>query len=150
MVKKVAAMLSRGELAKRTDCNIETVRFYERIGVMPEPMRTEGGRRQYTQEHVDRLSFIRRSRELGFSLNEVRDLLRFVDEGDLTCADVKAMTMAHLADVQRKIADLKTLERVLKQIASKCDDDHVPDCPIIEALIARSRSWSVPKPPPLR
>jgi MerR family transcriptional regulator, mercuric resistance operon regulatory protein len=126
--------LTIGALSKRTGVNIETIRFYERIGILPEPPRTEGGHRAYGRHHFKRLSFVRRSRELGFSLDEVRGLLRLVDGGHYTCAEVKAITLDHLADVRRKIADLRRLERSLADVAGKCGGGKVPDCPVIDAL----------------
>jgi MerR family mercuric resistance operon transcriptional regulator len=126
--------LQRAELAKRTGCNLETIRYYEQIGLMPEPPRTAGGYRAYDHEHVKRLAFIRRSRELGFSLEEIRSLLRLVDGGNYTCAEVRDMTLQHSAEVRRKIADLRRLERSLKEMAAQCSGDTVPECPIIDVL----------------
>lgn len=127
-----------GTLSQRTECNIETIRYYERIGMMPKPPRTQGGHRLYAAEHLKRLAFIRRSRELGFSLEQIRDLLCFVDGGRYTCSQVKAITVEHLDDVRARMKDLKRLEKVLKTMASQCDGGKVPDCPVIEAL-SRSR-----------
>ncbi len=126
--------LTRGVLFGRAGCNIETVRYYEQIGLMPAPPRTEGGHRLYDEMHLKRLRFIRRARELGFSVSEIRNLLALVDGGDYACDEVKALTLAHLGEVERKIADLQRLERVLKTIASRCRGGRVPDCPVIDAL----------------
>lgn len=123
-----------GPLSEQTGCNIETIRYYERIGIMPPPPRTAGGHRVYREEHLKRLTFIRRSRELGFTLDQVRNLLLLVDGGNFTCDEVKATTLKHADDVRRKIADLKKLERVLKEMVSECDRGDVPDCPVIDAL----------------
>ena len=123
-----------GGLSKQTECNIETIRYYERIGILPEPPRTSGGHRIYDDDHLKRLTFVRRSRELGFTLEEIRQLLGLVDGGDYTCAEVKVITVEHLDDVRQKIKDLRRLERILKEMASQCEDDTVPDCPIIDAL----------------
>ena len=125
-----------GVLSARTGVNIETIRYYERIGVMPEPPRSEGGQRVYDTGHLERLAFIRRSRELGFSLDEIRALLSLVDGGDYTCGEVHDMTLTHIADIRRKIADLRRMERVLNDMAAKCDGGDVPECPILEALSA--------------
>jgi MerR family mercuric resistance operon transcriptional regulator len=130
--------LTIGVLSQQTGCNIETIRYYERIGMMPKPPRTQGGHRSYTQEHLKRLTFIRRSRELGFSLEQIRDLLRFVDGGRYTCSQVKAVTLEHLEEVRARMKDLRRLENVLKTMASQCERGKVPDCPVIEAL-SRSR-----------
>jgi MerR family mercuric resistance operon transcriptional regulator len=126
--------LTIGALSKRTGVNIETIRFYERVGILPKPPRSAGGHRIYSQDQLMRLDFVRRSRELGFSLDEVRRLLHLVDGGRYTCAEVKAITLDHLADVRHKIADLRRLERTLADVAGKCSGGKVPDCPVIEAL----------------
>jgi MerR family mercuric resistance operon transcriptional regulator len=126
--------LTIGVLSRRTGVNIETIRFYERVGILPKPPRSAGGHRIYDQSHLMRLSFVRRSRELGFSLDEIRGLLQLVDGGRYTCAEVRAITLDHLADVRRKIADLRRLERTLTDVAGKCRGGKVPECPIIEAL----------------
>lgn len=126
--------LTIGRLAERSGVNLETVRYYERIGIMPEPLRTDGGHRVYKHEHLKRLGFIRRSRELGFSLEEIRSLLALVDGGDYTCAEVRDLTLQHSAEVHRKIADLRRLERSLKRMAAQCSGDTVPECPIIDVL----------------
>ena len=123
-----------GALSKRTRCNIETIRYYERIGVMPKPMRTKGGHRLYTEDHLKRLSFIRRSRELGFTLDQIRGLLELVDGHTYTCADIKSMTLNHAADIRRKITDLRKVGKVLMDMASQCEGGVVPDCPVIDAL----------------
>lgn len=123
-----------GALSQRTGCNIETIRYYERIGIMPKPPRTQGGHRLYAAAHLKRLAFIRRSRELGFGLEQVRDLLRFVDGGRYTCSQVKAITVEHLDEVRARMKDLKRLEKVLKTMASQCNRGKVPQCPVIEAL----------------
>jgi MerR family mercuric resistance operon transcriptional regulator len=123
-----------GALSKRTGCNIETIRYYERIGMMPKPPRTHGGHRLYAEEHLKRLRFIRRSRELGFGLEQVRALLRLVDGGRYTCSQVNAITVEHLDDVRARMKDLKRLEKVLRTMASQCDRGRVPDCPVIDAL----------------
>ena len=131
-----------GPLSEKTGCNIETIRYYERIDIMPKPPRTAGGHRVYREEHLKRLTFIRRSRELGFTLEDVRNLLLLVDGDDFTCDEVKTMTMEHADDVHRKIADLKKLERVLKDMVAQCDRGDVPDCPVIDALFQTKASLS--------
>ncbi|MGH6641594.1 MerR family transcriptional regulator [Hypericibacter sp.] len=127
--------LTIGGLSKCTGVNIETIRFYERVGILPKPPRSAGGHRIYSQNQLMRVGFVRRSRELGFSLDEVRALLRLVDGGRYTCAEVKAIALDHLADVRRKIADLQRLEQTLADVAGKCRGGKVPDCPVIEALL---------------
>jgi MerR family mercuric resistance operon transcriptional regulator len=126
-----------GVLSTETRVNIETIRYYERIGLMPKPPRTEGRHRIYDGSHLKRLTFIRRGRELGFSIHEIRDLLGLVRGHDLTCAEVKAMTDEHVAAIRAKIKDLRRLERVLNDLAARCHGREVPDCPILEALCTR-------------
>lgn len=123
-----------GEISRRSGVNIETIRYYERIGIMPAPDRTPGGNRQYQHDGLKRLFFIKRSRELGFRIDEIRMLLSMVDSREFSCADVHQITAAHLSEVQSKIADLKKLENVLKQMAAECSRGDVPECPIIETL----------------
>ena len=125
---------SIGVLSKRSGVHIETIRYYEKIGVMPAPARSAGGYRVYGSDHARRLHFVRRGRELGFSLDELRNLLRLVDGHAYTCAEVNALTVEHLTDIRQKIADLRRLERVMSDMAAKCSGDQVPGCPIIDAL----------------
>jgi MerR family mercuric resistance operon transcriptional regulator len=132
--------MRRGELAERSGCNIEAVRFYEKRGLLPAPPRTSAGHRDYAPEHLKRLTFIRRSRELGFTLEEIRGLLGLVDGGEWTCAEVRAMTLEHLADVQSKIADLQKLALILGDMAAQCDGGAVPECPIVDALMGNPAS----------
>jgi MerR family mercuric resistance operon transcriptional regulator len=126
--------LQRAALARRTGCNLETIRYYEKIGMMPEPPRTASGYRVYDERHIARLRFILRGRELGFSIEELRGLLALVDGGMQTCAEVKALTEQHLMDVRAKIADLKRIEKVLATTAAQCSGEQVPECPVLEAL----------------
>ncbi len=128
--------IKRGELAKRSGCNLETIRYYEIIGLLRPPTRSTGGHRLYSENDQARLRFILRSRELGFSIEELRSLLSLVDAGTYTCGEVYALTQEHLASVSKKISDLKKLEKTLKSISSECSGGEAPDCPIIETLIA--------------
>jgi len=123
-----------GEISRLTGVHIETIRYYERIGILPKPDRTSGGNRQYNFDQLKRLSFVRRSRHLGFSLDEIRALLAMVDRHDFTCGEVHGMTVSHLANIKRKLADLKRLERSLRQMAAECSKGDVPECPIIDTL----------------
>lgn len=127
-------LLTRGGLAVRTGCNIETIRYYEQIGVLPPPRRSQGGHRLYGPELVKRLNFIRRSRELGFTLDEIRELLRLVDGHKYTCAQVETLALEHVRELGRKISDLKKLKRVLEIMAAQCTGSKVPECPVIDAL----------------
>lgn len=124
-----------GALSRRTRCNIETIRYYERIGLLPVPAR-RGRYRHYGPEDVGRLAFVRRARELGFTLEEVRALLRLAAGGTNTCADVRALAAMHLADVRAKIDDLRAMEKALVGAVRRCDAGEVPGCPLIESLSA--------------
>ena len=127
-----------GEISRRTGVNIETIRYYERIEIMPKPKRSEGGQRLYDESQLNRLGFIKRSRELGFSLREICTLLTLVDSGEMTCSEVHALTVEHLKDVRSKIADLRKLERGLMTLATQCSLGDLPDCPIVESLYGLS------------
>jgi MerR family mercuric resistance operon transcriptional regulator len=123
-----------GELSRQSGVNIETIRYYEKIGIMPAPARSPGGYRLYAPDHLKRLSFVRRGRQLGFSLDELRSLLRLVDGHTYTCAQVRALTLEHVAEVRRKISDLRRLERVMADMAAQCTGQRIPKCPVIDAL----------------
>ena len=131
--------LAIGELSRRTGCNIETIRYYERIGLLPPPLR-RGRYRRYGASDVGRLAFVRRARELGFKLDEVRALLDLAVEGQAACAEVRGLAAAHLADVQAKIADLKAMELALIKAVRQCDAGEAPGCPLIETLSASPRA----------
>lgn len=125
---------SIGDLAKATDTKVETIRYYERIGLLPEPERTAGNYRSYSAAHLGRLSFIRRARDLGFSIEQVRDLLGLSDQRDRPCEAVDVIAREHLAEVDRKIRDLQALRRELDSIISQCGCGTIAECRIIEAL----------------
>jgi MerR family mercuric resistance operon transcriptional regulator len=131
----VATELTIGALSKQTGVNVETIRYYEREGLLPSAPRTASDHRVFGEAHLRRLLFIRRSRELGFSGTEVRALLGLVD-GGYTCGEVRDLTLRHLVDVRAKIADLRRLEKTLTTLSSKCEGDDMSDCPIVEALSA--------------
>jgi MerR family transcriptional regulator, mercuric resistance operon regulatory protein len=126
--------LTRGALAARTGCNLETVRYYERVGLLPPPPRSAGGHRLYGPDLVKRLNFVRRSRDLGFTIEEIRELLRLVDGGTYTCSQIEQMARDHVRQIRRKVADLRLLERAFERMAAQCSGGAVPDCPIIDAL----------------
>lgn len=134
-----AKALTIGDLAKATATKVETVRYYERAGLLPAPARTDGNYRAYTADHLGRLSFIRRARDLGFTLEQVRALLGLSDQKERSCEAVDALARAHLAEVDRKISDLKALRRELADVIGQCGRGTIADCRIIEAL-APSRS----------
>ena len=122
-----------GGLSRRTGCNIETIRYYERIGLMPKPPR-RGRYRSYGSSDVGRLGFIRRSRELGFTLLEVRALLGLAGGGHASCAEARDVAASHLRDVRTRIADLRRMERVLADAVRACDAGSDTGCPLIDAL----------------
>ncbi len=126
--------LRRVDLSRATGCNIETIRYYEKIGILPAPPRAENGYRQYDQAHVDRLRFVMRSRELGFTLDEIRSLLGLVDRGAQSCAEVQAVAQGHLETVRARIRDLQRVEKVLSETVSRCSGRDVPECPVMDAL----------------
>ncbi len=126
--------LSIGKVAAQTGCNIETIRFYEKESLLPQPRRTDGGHRLYTTKMVKRLVFIRRSRELGFSMKEIRQLLSVVDGEQVSCELVKSIADEHLRDIRSKINDLRKMEKSLRDLSSRCSGEDVPECPIIEVL----------------
>ena len=124
-----------GALSENTGVKIETIRYYEKSGIMPNPPRSAGGFRMYRDEHLNRLRFIRRCRQLGFSMAEIEGLLGLVDDHGYTCGEVRTTTLEHANMVKQKIRDLKRLEKTLRSIASQCTGEDVPDCPIIDALL---------------
>lgn len=126
--------LAIGALSQRTGSRVETIRYYEHVGLLPRPPRSPGGYRQYGREHLDRLAFIRRARALGFSIDEVRRLLRLADERRRPCAEARAVAAAHLTDVRAKIADLRRMERVLRETVARCEAGTPSECALIEAL----------------
>lgn len=123
-----------GEVARRSGVQIETIRYYERAGVLPKPGRSGGGHRLYTADQLNRLTFVRRSREMGFSLDQVRAMLGLVDNQNMTCAQIHTMTIDHLTSVRKKLTDLRRLERTLKEMANECSRGEIPNCAIIDSL----------------
>jgi Cu(I)-responsive transcriptional regulator len=131
-----ASITSIGDLARTSGVAVETIRYYERIGLMPAPARTSGNYRSYDPSHERRLRFIRRSRDLGFTVEEVRALLVLADKTDHDCREVDAMARRHLADVEGKIRDLEILRSELHDMIDHCGRSTVADCLIIRALTA--------------
>jgi MerR family mercuric resistance operon transcriptional regulator len=128
--------LTSGQLAKAAGVNLETIRYYETIKLMPPPPRTEGGRRTFDDTHVQRLKFIRRSRELGFSIDEIRALLALSAPNQGSCAEVKDIAAKHLAEVRSKIADLAKLEGILAETITRCTGEDAAPCPVLHMLDA--------------
>ncbi|KSV75187.1 hypothetical protein N185_17560 [Sinorhizobium sp. GW3] len=123
-----------GYLAKKTGTKVETIRFYEKNALLPKPGRTEGNYRAYERVHLNRLSFIRRARELGFSLEQVRGLLKLSDARHQSCAAVDDIATSHRAEVERKIADLLLLKKELDSLIDQCGRGTIAECRIIESL----------------
>jgi MerR family mercuric resistance operon transcriptional regulator len=129
------ATLSIGELSRLAGVNIETIRYYERIKMLPAPPRTSSGRRIFGPVETRTLAFIRRSRELGFTLDQIRALLALsAKNGQAACAEVRELAAHHLGEVRAKIADLRVMERVLADAVLRCDAGDEPGCPLIDAL----------------
>lgn len=126
-------MLTTGSLSKKTNVHIETIRYFERIGLMPEPQRKSSGHRVYDTSQLQRLTFINRCRELGFPQGDIRSLLG-VEDNPPSCDDVHAITTRHKKTIKSKISDLRKLEKRLVEISSSCLNNEDPDCPIVESL----------------
>jgi MerR family mercuric resistance operon transcriptional regulator len=132
-----SADIQIGELSRRTGCNIETIRYYERISLLPKPARSTRRYRLYKTAHVQRLVFIRRARELGFTLDAVRALLKLSEtDGEGTRADVRELAESHLAEIRSKIVNLQAMERILADAVQCCAAGRTAGCPIIDALSA--------------
>src|SRR5262245_43549444 len=129
-----APAMAIGELARRTGVNIETIRYYERSSLLAAPPRTAGGRRVYGPEHAQALTFVRRARELGFSIDDIGALLALAEPGRRSCTEVERIASVHLASVRSKLADLERLERTLADTVSRCSRETNPVCPVLEAL----------------
>ncbi len=123
-----------GILSERSGVNIETIRYYERVGLLPKPQRSAAGYRLYRTIDSDRLCFIRRARDLGFSLDEVRRLLDLADQKSRSCRRVHDIAVEHLAEVRAKIDDLRRMERVLATLVKACTQGTMPACPLLETL----------------
>ncbi len=126
--------LSIGMLARRAGAKVQTIRYYEQIGLMSEPVRTYGGQRRYEEEAVKRLSFIRHARALGFSLDQIRNLLELADDPKRDCTAADSIAREHLAAVKAKIAALNSLKRELIRMVDCCDGTDTAHCRVIETL----------------
>lgn len=136
--KMASPNLSIGVVSKRTGCSVPTIRYYEGIGLLPSAHRTDGGQRSFTEATVDRLTFVRRCRDFGFSLDQVRELVGLVDEPSRPCVEVRDLAAAHLAEVQNKLLELQALERSLQSFVAACNNACLGgptlDCTILEDL----------------
>jgi Cu(I)-responsive transcriptional regulator len=127
-----------GELARVTGTKAETIRYYEREGILPSADRTDSNYRDYSEEHLAALTFVRRARQLGFSMVQVRELLALSDDSDKPCEDVDELVRGQLAEVDRKITDLSALRDQLGQMLQACQADRIAECRIVESLGRRS------------
>ena len=133
------ASMMIGDLARRAGCKVQTVRYYEQIGLMPEPERTKGQQRRYGGGHLDRLSFIRHSRELGFPLAAIRELLGLSDRPEQSCAAADQIARRQLELVESRLVRLRALRSELKRMIVQCGGGRVAECRIIEALADHGR-----------
>lgn len=136
-------VFSIGDLAGRAGTKVETIRYYEKLGLLPVAARTAGNHRTYTQTHADRLAFIRHSRELGFSIDSIRTLLTMADDLGRPCAAVDAIARTHLAAVQSRIARLQALEAELARMVRECGCGRVANCRVIEVLADQSHGHCI-------
>ena len=127
-------MLTIGSLAKKTGTKVQTIRYYEQIGLMPEPGRTEGGQRRYGDDELDRLAFIRHARQLGFSLEAIRELLDLSDHPDRPCLEADAIARRQLKQVEQRLARLEALRTELKRMVHECSGGQTADCRVLEVL----------------
>ncbi|MCJ8322466.1 MAG: helix-turn-helix domain-containing protein [Rhizobiales bacterium] len=123
-----------GKLSSRTNVNIETIRYYEKIGILPRPMRTQGGNRQYSDDDVKRVIFIKRCRNLDYSIEEIRALLKLADDDNLSCNEIYDFTIEHLKSIELKIATLTKMQTTLKSMAKECSRGETPSCAIIDMM----------------
>jgi DNA-binding transcriptional MerR regulator len=131
-----------GELSRRTAVKVPTIRYYEQIGLLPKVPRTEGNRRLYGRAEVDRLNFIRHSRELGFEIDDIRELLAMAAQPQSSCHQVDSIANNHLIEIDRRIASLTALKAELSRMVDECGHGRVCDCRIIEALADHSHCRS--------
>lgn len=125
--------LSIGKLSRQSGVKVETIRYYERIGLLPEPPRSTSGYRQYARQHLAKLSFIRRGRELGFPLNVIRTLLE-LENGEVRCAEVQGIARNQIGQLEDRIRDLERLKDALVGVEQRCQGVNSPSCPVIDAL----------------
>ena len=132
--------LSIGELAVQTGCKVQTIRYYEQIGLMPEPLRTEGNQRRYGAQHLARLAFVRHSRELGFPLDAIRELLSLSDTPDQSCTAADEIARRQLKAVEGRMKRLRALQAELKRMITECSGGRICECRVIEVLADSSHS----------
>jgi MerR family mercuric resistance operon transcriptional regulator len=133
-----------GELAAATDCHFETIRYYEKVGLLPKPERTASGYRAYRKGDIARVRFITRGRALGFSLDEIRSLLHLSESPDLSCAEVDTLARRHLAEVREKLAHLQRMEAELVATVERCRGGQRATCAVLESLAHEGRVSETP------
>jgi MerR family transcriptional regulator, mercuric resistance operon regulatory protein len=138
ILQDLAPRFTIGVLSRKTGCNIETIRYYEKAEILPHPARSDGGHRLYGTGHLKRLAFVMKARVLGFTLSEIKALLRLVDERDRPCAEVRDVAASHLRDVRTKLADLRAMEAVLNEMVISCDKEQSTDCPLIDRMFSET------------
>ena len=131
--------LTIGNLSRKTGCNVQTIRYYEQIGLLPIPDRSEGNQRLYDPAHVERLAFIRHARELGFPLNAIRELLSLADHPAQTCEAADAIARAQLQQVENRLVRLLSLKQELERMVEQCRGGKISDCRVIEVLADHSQ-----------
>lgn len=147
MAADLTADLTIGQVAEAAGCKVQTVRYYEEVGLVPRPPRTIGNQRRYGMDTVARLRFIRHARGLGFPLQAVRDLIGLADQPERPCAAVDAIAQEQLVDVERRLARLRSLKRELERMIEQCAGGRVRDCRVLEAL-AEPADTPYPLPEP--
>lgn len=136
-----------GDLAKATGTKVPTIRYYEEIGLLPTPRRTESNYRVYDDGHVRRLAFVRRCRALGLSIRQIRELLGLVDDRKSSCAGVEAIARDHRASIARRIKGLKALDRELELMISRCGHGSIAECGILEGLAGSAETSVLTRAP---
>ncbi|MGJ7579803.1 Cu(I)-responsive transcriptional regulator [Variovorax sp. RHLX14] len=139
-----------GETAKASGVSAKMIRHYEKVGLFPEALRTEAGYRQYSTQEVSTLRFIRQSRDLGFSIDQIRELLGLWQDKRRPSRQVKALAQAHLQDLDAKLQELSAMKATLAHLVSHCHGDDRPDCPIVETLADERQATSKKVPPSVR
>lgn len=127
-------MLSIGIMSRQTGTKVQTIRYYEQIGLLPEPERTQGGQRRYHKADLDRLSFIRHARQLGFPLQDIRDMLGMADHPQQSCEEVDLIAQRQLREVEQRLARLKALRKELRRMIAQCAGNSVAECRILRVL----------------
>jgi len=140
--------LTIGDLSRQTGCKVQTIRYYEQIGLMPEPERSNGNQRLYTKAHLSRLAFLRHARALGFPLPAIRELLSLVDHPHQSCEAADVIARTQLQDIEHRMARLQSLKTELERMVAQCQGGEVQDCRVIEVLADHSQCLGDTHPAP--